>query len=203
MLVIFSAFFAALVAPSHSHPLFDIGLRGWDGMGYLVRPSIEVDGTHHSYGGSSFLSSTSAPGLPGNVIIGYEKTAPFVVSKRTLYQVQNSTSILFANVVNITNPTSTPTTPETQRPLSSVSIHQRRPSFRLRLDKKEGGLQGEWMWNEDKGTLGFKAHGSTATKALFYLCTEPNLMNAVYLDLDESSSFPVGCAPIGLNSYQE
>jgi hypothetical protein len=116
------------------------------------------------------------------VIIGYEKTAPFFVSKRTLYQVQNSTSILYGNVVNITDTTTG--VPETKRPSSSVSVHQRRPSFRLALDKQQAGLRGEWLWDEDKNALAFRAHGSTAAKALFYSCTESNQVNAVYLDLE-------------------
>jgi len=181
------------------------GLNHWGGFGSLVRLAMRnpveepgneyiTDTTH-----PLTLRSSAPPGEPGYVMVGdTNEGAPFYVLDNQLFQVQNSSSILYVNVVNTTDvnwhnnkpgedPAATNLHPK-QRVMSK-SIHMRRPSFRLTLSHKMEGIRGEWMWDEENEMIAFQSRGSNKVRGKFYSCKD----RGMYVDLDEGTPFPIFC----------
>lgn len=138
-------------------------------------------------------------GVAGAVIVGNEATAaPFYVLDQQLYQVQNTSSILYVNIVNTTDTSSTtveqgylsgstdsdPTV--VQRMMSrSRSVHARLPSFKLTLDTKQGGVRGQWMYDEGASRLAFMTYGTTKLSGNFYSCMDRKIdEHAIFVDLE-------------------
>lgn len=108
----------------------------------------------------------SVKGLPGDAVIFENRSPPlFYVNKGQLYQMTNQTSILYVNVMNVTN--------------------VERELFPLKLEvseTKKGISGGEWFW---RGTmLHYDLNGKT-NKGLYYNCRLSNGKKAVYVGLDE------------------
>lgn len=121
------------------------------------------------------------------MVVDKPEALPFYILDNQLYQVQNSTSILFVNVVNSTDSATTPKKLEPGQVTSgyetnqrSMSVHTRMPTFKLVLSPKAGGYGGKWMWDDLNDAIAFQARGSDYLRGRFYSCSD----RGVYVALE-------------------
>ncbi|KAF8311166.1 hypothetical protein DL93DRAFT_2157380 [Clavulina sp. PMI_390] len=194
-------------------PMMKYGMGSWGGFGSTVKmalrnPDPSARESFYLHDSPARLGSSSAPGVTGNVMVVDEPEAiPFYMFQNQLYQVMNSSSVLYVNVVNTTDPTNTKlttgelklepgdvveTNSNPQRPLRS--IHTRMPTFKLTLDDKPRGMLGQWLYDEAKNALAFQTKGTKRLNARFYSCRD----RGVYISLDETTHYPIMCQQMKL-----
>ncbi|KAG9104271.1 hypothetical protein FRC06_004021 [Ceratobasidium sp. 370] len=127
-----------------------------------------------------------ALGKPGPASLGLKPYAPaFHIKGGSLYQLNNETSVLYANVVNVTETTGSHIIPKLQ----------------LFLEEKQRGVGGRWKWHDT--TLHFEK-GEWSNKGrtwLFHSCRNIEGSYGIYVDFNLTQEYPQNCVGITLHSF--
>ncbi|KAH7343443.1 hypothetical protein B0J17DRAFT_176548 [Rhizoctonia solani] len=122
-------------------------------------------------------------GKPGPASLGLKHYAPtFHIKGGSLYQINNETSVLYANVVNVT---------ETH---GSHIV----PKLQLFLEEKPRGIGGRWQWHDT--TLHFEKAEWT-NHGLFHSCRDIKGSYGIYVDFNVTQEYPQNCVAITFHSY--
>ncbi|CAE6506491.1 unnamed protein product [Rhizoctonia solani] len=122
-------------------------------------------------------------GKPGPASLGLKHYAPtFHIKGGSLYQINNETSVLYANVVNVT---------ETH---GSHIV----PKLQLFLEEKPRGVGGRWQWHDT--TLHFEK-GEWTNHGLFHSCRDIKGSYGIYVDFNVTQEYPQNCVAITFHSY--
>ncbi|QRV72914.1 transmembrane protein [Ceratobasidium sp. AG-Ba] len=121
------------------------------------------------------LAHEIGQGKPGPASLGLKSYAPsFHIKGGALYQLNNETSVLYANVVNVTETLGSHATPKLQ----------------LYLENQRRGVGGKWEWHDT--TLHFKNGGWT---------NYGNGSYGIYVDFNVTQEYPDNCIGITLHSF--
>jgi hypothetical protein len=116
-------------------------------------------------------------GIPGNLLVSTEEDPPaFFINGGQLYQVNNISSVLYVNLVNITD--KEPWRSQVRE--GEVPL----PQVRMQLSLKKEGIQGEWGWVNN--ILLFRMRGSSENSmGVWWMCNDrdgsPN--TKIYMNL--------------------
>lgn len=104
-----------------------------------------------------------------------EAAMTFLVSHGNFMQVVNSTTMLYLNVVNITEPNATPTT----------SSHYSMPTLQVKISPKKEGVRGFWSWTSLNVVQFALASGQT-NHGWFYACPDRDNLreDGLYVDFE-------------------
>ncbi|KAF8605359.1 hypothetical protein BDV93DRAFT_554734 [Ceratobasidium sp. AG-I] len=129
------------------------------------------------------LANEINQGKPGPASLGLKHYAPtFHIKGGSLYQLNNETSVLYANVMNVTE------------------IHGSHdvPKLQLFLEEKQRGVGGRWQWHDT--TLHFQK-GEWSNKGLFHSCRDVNGSYGIYVDFNLTQEYPDNCVGITFHSF--
>ncbi|CAE6456095.1 unnamed protein product [Rhizoctonia solani] len=131
----------------------------------------------------SIIDTDTRTGRPGPASLGLKHYAPtFHIKGGALYQLNNETSVLYANVVNVT---------ETH---GSHIV----PKLQLFLEEKRRGIGGRWQWHDT--TLHFE-QGEWTNHGLFHSCRDMKGSYGIYVDFNVTQEYPQNCVAITFHSY--
>lgn len=129
------------------------------------------------------LANEIGQGKPGPASLGLKHYAPtFHIKGGSLYQINNETSVLYANVVNVT---------ETH---GSHIV----PKLQLFLENQPRGIGGRWQWHDT--TLHFEK-GDWTNHGLFHSCRDIKGSYGIYVDFNVTQEYPQNCVAITFHSF--
>ncbi|KAG8742264.1 hypothetical protein FRC10_001751 [Ceratobasidium sp. 414] len=155
-----------------------LGLNQFIGNLYLQPITLA-----HQIGEGNYFDFFKALWKPGPASLGLKPYAPaFHIKGGSLYQLNNETSVLYANVVNVTETAGSHIIPKLQ----------------LFLEEKQRGVGGRWKWHDT--TLHFEK-GEWSNKGLFHSCRNIEGSYGVYVDFNLTQEYPQNCVAITLHSF--
>ncbi|KAG2013668.1 hypothetical protein CC2G_010552 [Coprinopsis cinerea AmutBmut pab1-1] len=163
---------------------FGRGLSGQIVVGVTPIEAIATVNRESHYAPAQTRHLTREPGTIGNLTILPNDRMPvlYYLTKETLWQYVNETTILPVNVHNVTE----------------SALKYRHPPFQLVIGRKIEGIRGSWRFAGSM--LYYEFPGKEETQGLFFKCEPSSGFSGVFMFYQQREE-PIGCEPFTLHSF--